>query len=146
MASCTFFGHRDCTGLDIDALQRAIEKLIEAGVDVFYVGHQGNFDSAVLACLRRLREIHKHISFFVVLAYLPAKNPAYHLYRECSLYPAGLETVPPRFAIERRNRWMLEHADFCLCYITHAWGGAYTFARQAKRKGITVIHIGDVKV
>lgn len=53
---------------------------------------------------------------------------------------------PKKFAIERRNRWMIDYADFCLCYINHTWGGAWKCARQAKRGGKTVINIGNAGI
>ena len=52
----------------------------------------------------------------------------------------------PMFAIEKRNRWMLDHADYCICYVNHAYGGAHKFARMAKRKGLTVINLGSVEL
>lgn len=38
---CTFFGHRDCYGLDAEVLRNAIEDLIKQGVVAFYVGNHG---------------------------------------------------------------------------------------------------------
>lgn len=52
----------------------------------------------------------------------------------------------PKFAIERRNRWLIDNADYCICYINHTWGGAYKFSRLAKRRGKTVINIGSPNV
>ncbi len=140
---CTFFGHRECYGLDTTVLQAAIEDLIQSGVDTFYVGHQGSFDDAVLSCLRRLQNIYPQIRFSVVLAYLPQKVSAYDRYADCSIYPEGLEIGPPRFAIERRNKWMIAHSDVCLCWINFTWGGAYKFARLAKRHGLRVRNFGS---
>lgn len=143
---CTFFGHSDCYDLDALLLQNTIERLITDGVDTFYVGHQGNFDRMVFSCLLKLRENFPNIVFSVVLAYLPTKKSEYDSYYNFSIYPDGLETVHPRFAIDRRNRWMLEHADYCVCYINHTHGGAYKFACLAKRRGLTVINIGSEKI
>lgn len=143
---CTFFGHRECYSLDEKSVERAIAELIENGVDTFYVGHQGNFDSMVFECLKRLKEVYQNISFSVVLAYLPAHKTKYDLYQGYSIYPEGLEIGPPRFAIERRNKWMIAEADFCLCYVDHTWGGAYKFAIQAKKKGLTIINMGSAKL
>ena len=67
MAACTFFGHRECYSLDEQALIDAIEDLIRKGVGTFYVGNQGQFDSAVYACLKQLRNRHPHIRVFVFL-------------------------------------------------------------------------------
>ncbi len=140
---CTFFGHRDCYELEGSVLQAAVEKLIAEGVDTFYVGHQGDFDRMVFACLRRLRDRYPHISFSVVLAYLPSGVSGDDPYEGYSLYPEGLELVPPRFAIEKRNEWMLCRADVCLCYVKRARGGAYKFMKRAEKKGRCVINLGS---
>lgn len=146
MSTCIFFGHRECYGLEAEALLQAIEELIDAGVDRFYVGHQGAFDRMVFDALMKLRGAHPHIFCTVVLAYLPAEQTERKWYEGYSIYPEGLETVPPRFAIERRNKWMIERADYCLCYVTHTWGGAYQFAKRAKKKGATVINLGRAEL
>ena len=137
---CTFFGHRDCYILDESNLRQAVENLIKSSVSTFYVGNQGHFDSAVLCCLTKLKEVHPHISYFVVLAYLPNKRT----YSKCSIYPEGLELVHPRFAIEKRNEWMINQADYCLCYVDRKRSGAYKSALKAKRRGLTVINLGNI--
>ena len=143
---CTFFGHSECYDLDETILERAIEKQIIKGVDTFYVGYQGDFDRRVFACLTRLKAIHPHISFAVVLAYPPTQSLACTRYRSDSIYPEGLEVGPPRFAVVRRNQWMIGQSDCCLCYINHPWGRAHKFAKRAKIKGLTVINIGDMEL
>ena len=142
MSACTFFGHRDCYDLDPERLRSALEALIEAGADTFYVGHQGQFDALVLSCLRRLRKNHRHITVSVVLAYLPEKTEE-EGYDDCGIYPEGMETVHPRFAVDKRNRWMIARSDCCLCYINHTWGGAWKFVSLAKRWGLTIQNLGS---
>ena len=58
-----------------------------------------------------------------------------------TIYPEGLETVPKRFAISWRNKWMIQESDVVVTYITHSWGGAAQFADLAKRKKKRVINI-----
>lgn len=144
MSVCTFFGHRDCYGLDTEELYRAIEDLIGQGVDTFYVGKQGNFDAAVRKCLKELCTQYCHINYAVVLAYLPAPNDGYD-YSD-TMYPEGLEAVPPKFAIQWRNRWMIAQASHCLCWIDRTWGGAYKFANIAKHRNLTLINLGSAKL
>lgn len=144
MAVCTFFGHSDCCDLQPAVLRQAIEELIDSGVDTFYVGHQGRFDAMVLSCLKELQKTHPRLRFWVVLATLP--KTAYDTYEGRTLYPEGLEIGPPRFAIDRRNRWMLAQADYCLCYVNRSWGGACKFAREGKRRSLTVINLGTLKL
>ena len=48
MASCTFFGHRDCPSSIRGVLTAEIEQLISHHqVSTFYVGTHGNFDRMV---------------------------------------------------------------------------------------------------
>ena len=145
MSACTFFGHSDCYRLDEGVLRRAIEDLIAQGVDTFYVGNHGNFDRAVFSCLMKLKDIYPHISFAVVLAYLPIEKSEYDPYHGYGMYPEGIEVGHPKFAIDRRNRWMIENADYCLCFVNHTWGGAYKYAKQAKKK-LTVINLAGMEL
>ena len=148
MSACTFFGHRDCCELDADVLKGAIEALIRNGVDTFYVGNQGQFDAMVFRALLALKKTYPHISVSVVLAYLPVKKEETEPYQDYSIYPEGLETGPKRFAIQRRNLWMIESAagGYCLCYIHHTWGGACKFARRAKSRGLVLVNLGTAKL
>ena len=143
MSVCTFFGHSDCYSLDETVLKSAIEELIHKGVDSFYVGNQGYFDGMVYCCLKKLRKLHPHIHLSVVLAYLPTKRCEY-LDLSDTIYPE-IEGHP-KFAIERRNRYMIDMANICLCYVNHKWGGAYKFACMAKKRGLTVINLGVIPI
>ena len=139
MSVCTFFGHRECYGLDPAVLQRAIENLIHQGVDLFLVGHQGQFDGMVRRCLQSLQAQYAYIQYRVVLAYLPTEKQ--------NSEDLSVTTYPeieghPKFAIERRNKWMIAASDYCLCYINYTWGGAYKFAQLALRRGLKVINLG----
>ena len=135
MSSCTFFGHRECWGVDVERICEVVGALIGEGVDTFYVGNQGGFDAMVYGCLKRLRQVHQHIRICVVLAYLPAGECPDAMYPEIEGHP--------RFAVDRRNRWMIDHAQICVCYITRTWGGAYKFAQVAKRRGLRMIYLGN---
>lgn len=117
--------------------------LFAGGMDVFYVGNQGGFDRMLYGCLKQLRNVYPHVRVSVVLAYLPAKKGDAGD-SDDTMYPE-IEGYP-RFAIARRNRWMIERSEHCVCYIRHTWGGAYTYARLAKRKGLDVINLGDSSI
>ena len=141
MAVCTFFGHRDCPETIKPRLREVLIDLItNNGVDTFYVGNQGRFDAIVRSILRELEQAYPEIHYAVVLAYLPGKKNEYDDFSDTML-PEGIETVHPRYAIERRNRWMLQRSDFVVTYIAHPWGGAAKFAERAKREGKTVLNL-----
>ena len=94
----------------------------------------------VYGCLKRLRDRFPQIRICVVLAYLPVEKGRL-LELPDTMYPQ-IEGHP-RFAIERRNRYMIEHSDICLCYVNRTYGGAYKFASLAKRLGLRVINLGS---
>lgn len=141
MPSCTFFGHRDCPDSIRSKLRSVLVDLIEnQQADTFYVGRQGSFDALVYATLRELSAKYPHIRYAVVLERLSGKST--DDFTE-TLFPEAIENVPPRFAIDRRNNWMLQQADFVVVYVTHAWGGAAKFAKKAEKQGKTVINLAD---
>ena len=146
MSVCTFFGHSECYGLDAAVLRSAIEELIEQGITEFVVGNHGQFDGMVFSCLQSLSKDYPKISYSVALAYLPTHNQQYDIFHGHSFYPEGVEIGPAKFAIERRNRRMIDASDCCLCYINHTWGGAYKFARMGKNRGLQVINLGGVAI
>ena len=143
---CTFFGHSECYGLDAAVLRCAIEEVIKQGITEFVVGSHGQFDAMVFSCLQSLSKDHPDISYSVALAYLPTHKEDYDIYHGHSFYPEGMEIGPAKFAIERRNRYLIDTADVCICYVNHTFGGAYKFARMAKRRGLRVINLGSVEL
>ena len=50
-----------------------------------------------------------------------------------TIYP-DIENVPPRFAIIKRNEWMVKQSDFMIAYVNYPWGGAYKTLQYAERK------------
>ena len=141
MAACTFFGHRECPDSVKTKLREVLVDLIENhGVDMFYVGNQGQFDAMVRSTLRELKKVYPQTDYAVVLAYMPGKQTEYDDYSDTML-PEGIEFVRPRYAISWRNNWMLRQSDYVVTYITHTWGGAVQFANKAIRQAKNVINI-----
>lgn len=140
MNTCTFFGHKDCYEDITASLRDILEKLIiTQNVNLFYVGNHGQFDAKVHHILKDLEQIYP-IQYAVVLAYLPNRKDEYDDFSD-TMFPEGIETVHPRFAVDRRNRWMIDHSDFVVTYIKHSWGGAAKYAEIAKRKGKIIISV-----
>ncbi|MGN1113388.1 MAG: hypothetical protein ACI4RP_09300 [Acutalibacteraceae bacterium] len=142
----TFFGHRDTPSEIQPLLENVIKDLIENnGANKFYVGNQGGFDSMVKHTLRKLKQIYPHISYAVVLAYMPNKSDAFDSRDDTdTIYPEGLENTPKRFAIDKRNRWMLNKADTVVTYVIHSFGGAAKLKELAVKRGKRVINIADM--
>ena len=60
------------------------------------------------------------------------------------IYPP-LEKVPPRFAISKRNEWMIKQADAVIVYINHTYGGAYNSFLVARRNKKRIINVYEDK-
>ena len=135
---CTFFGHRDAPQWVREKLKIVITDLAEnKGVKLFYVGNQGSFDYMVRQVLEELK-----LKYYIVLAYMPSKMNEFDTTDySYTIYPEGLESSPPKFAIDKRNRWMIEKSDYVVCFVTRSFGGATKFRYMDIKKGKTVIDL-----
>ena len=141
MAACTFFGHRECPNEIQPKLREALIDLIENyDVRMFYVGNQGQYDAIVRRVLRELKAEYPEIDYVVVLAYMPKGKEEYKDISD-TLLPEEVAAVPPRYAIDRRNKWMLQQSDYVVTYVTHSVGGAAKFSVEAEKQKKTVINL-----
>lgn len=138
----TFFGHKDTPKEIEPTLRTTLVDLIENhDATEFYVGNNGNFDAMVRRQLENLSQTYP-ITYNVVLAYLPVKKSEYDGFTN-TIYPEGIETVPKRFAISYRNKWMLEQSDTVVSYVIRTYGGAWQFKVIAQRQGKMVIELSE---
>lgn len=136
----TFFGHKDTPKEIEPTLRTTLIDLIENyNATEFYVGNSGNFDAMVRRQLEELSRTYP-INYSIVLAYLPGKKTGYD-HSTNTIYPEGIETVPKRFAISWRNKWMIQRSDIVVTYVTHTYGGAWQFKELAKKMGKTIIDL-----
>ncbi len=138
----TFFGHKD-TPKEIEPTLRTtlVDLIKNHGATEFYVGNNGNFDTMVRRQLENLSQTYP-ITYNIVLAYIPTKKSEYDSFTN-TLLPEGIETVPKRFAISYRNKWMVEQSDTVVSYVIRTYGGAAQFKEMAERQGKTVIELGE---
>ena len=142
MKACTFFGHSD-TPAEVERLiHQAARYLIEKeGVTVFYIGTHGAFDRMAYAVIKEVQMIYPKIKYYRVLSRIPAVKDGSS--QEDTLIPDGIETVPGRYSIVWRNRWMLAQSDYVITYVTHSWGGAAKFKKMAENQKKTVINLSQ---
>lgn len=112
----TFCGHAQISHSQNlqDWLFAVTRRLIESGAKTFYLGGYGEFDNLAAAVLRRLKKHYSEIELVLVLAYLSTEKDVSGYDR--TVYPP-LESVPRRFAISRRNRWMVESSDVIVAFL-----------------------------
>lgn len=134
----TFCGHREVQEPERVRkwLYETVEGLIVEGVDCFFLGGYGQFDSMAADVVRELRDKYPHIRSVLVLPYLDREYDASG-YDE-SIYPP-IENVPRRYAISRRNEYMVDAADIVVAYVIYGFGGASTTLKYAKRNNKRIV-------
>lgn len=141
----TFCGHKEVW--DREPVERWLKQvcgeLISQGANEFFLGGYGHFDYMCASVLRELKKTHPQIRLILVLPYLNSTMIT-DGYDE-TVYPP-LETVPPRFAIVRRNEWMVRECDGVVAYVMRGFGGAAKTLEYARKKKKTIICYGESEV
>ena len=143
----TFCGHSEIREKE-KLFQRllAIIKEKAAGKEVsFYLGGYGDFDGMALRASRAYRDEHPSAKLIFVTPYLDEnylkrRKERLRDYDEI-LFPE-LEEVPSRYAILRRNEWMVRKADLVIAYVEYGWGGAAKTFKYAVKRQKNFINLG----
>ena len=105
----------------------------------FYLGGYGDFDSLCLRTLRELKKEFQSIELIFITPYID-KNYSklefakYHY--DDVIFPP-IESVPRKFAILKRNEWMVDSTDLVIAHVKYSWGGAaktLEYARKRKKQ------------
>lgn len=143
----TFCGHRDFveTAEAENQLTMFLEKYARENVRlVCYNGGYGNFDYFAAKCVQRMQEQYSNIRNCLVLPYIDQpfldRIAVFTNRFDETIYPP-LENVPRRYAIIRRNEWMVDSADVVIACVKYSWGGAARTLEYAKRKNKNIILI-----
>ena len=139
----TFCGHSNFMYniKDEESLLALFEKIIKNNQVDFYLGGYGNFDSFALKCAQKYKDKHNNAKIFFITPYLNTrlnerKDILLKTY-DMILYPE-LESVPKKFAILKRNEWMIKQADYVFAYVKTHYGGAYKSLLYAHKHKITL--------
>ena len=144
----TFCGHSNCLFSDEEKekLKQLLIKAIRKNPTCkFYLGGYGDFDSLCMRTLRELKKEFQDIELIFITPYID-KNYSklefakYHY--DDVIFPP-LESVPRKFAILKRNEWMVDSADLVIAYVKYSWGGAAKTLEYAKRKKVPIINISS---
>ena len=136
----TFCGHGDkyYDAQTEKKLLLCVEKLIKEGAKEFLLGGYGDFDHLAARTVKQLKGFYPHITSTLVIPYIHRTydNTIY----DGSVYPP-IENVPNKYAISKRNEWMIQKSDVLVCYISHTHGGAYKTYEYCLRKKKRIINL-----
>lgn len=136
-----FFGHADFVG--DAALEKMLfdllEKEVGENVAEFFLGEHGGFDRFAYRCAVKYQKKHPNTKLALVTpcAFAPKRGETkdFTLKQYDLIIDPGLEGVPPRFLVARRNRWTVQKADLIFFYVARGYGGAFSAYQYAKRLG-----------
>ena len=92
--------------------------------------------------LCELESIYK-IEINVVLAYLNDNRDEKYYDIAKSIYPDELTETPLRFAIRKRNSYMIDKADYVICYMNNPFSNTFTNVKEAAQKKKQIINLGE---
>lgn len=145
----TFIGHsfvfsqREIKDIIMDELRNIISDTHDL---TCYIGGRGDFDNICADVCRDLKKEFNSINVYYITPYLSLSEQKKIKEMQSaglcdeSIYPP-IEKTPPKFAISKRNEWMISNSDLIIVYINHNYGGAYksfTFAQRKKKKIINI--------
>ena len=144
----TFCGHSNCLFSDEEKeklKQLLIKEIRKNPTCKFYLGGYGDFDSLCLRTLRELKTVFPNIELLFITPYLDSNYSKLELakyYYDDIVFPP-IENIPRKFAILKRNEWMVDSADLVIAYVKYSWGGAAKTLKYAKRNKVSTINIAE---
>jgi len=148
----TFAGHSFINSFNAvkDVVKDQIRNLIASAEFVtFYIGGYGTFDEIAACACRELKKEYSSIEVIYVTPYIRlSEQKKIKEMQSCGLCDASIyppiENVPQKFAISKRNEWMVENSDILITYVVHHYGGAYKTLKIAERQKKKIINIFDI--
>ena len=152
--SVCFTGHRKIRKKDTEIennLYKIIEDLIHKGFLYFYAGGAKGFDALASKTVIKLKEKYTNIKLILVLPfynqyekennwtieeineYNNLKNSAHKIIYTQETYSAG--------CYYKRNRFLIDHSDICLCYKYKNSGGTSYTINYAENQNLKIINI-----
>jgi len=130
-------------------LDEEIDNLLLQGVTVFMVGGALGFDYISALVVIKKREVNNKIKLIFALPY-PGYNTGWTksdrlLYDK--IIPAEADEiiyvsdVYSKDCFKKRNQFMVQNSQYCICALLHSRTGTGQTVRMAKADGLTVINL-----
>lgn len=140
--NCTFFGHSKLYENISNALSTEILSLIKNGFSNFWVGNNGQFDYCVQVALKNLSNDGYLFDYSIVISHIGEK--ALSGAQDKTIFPLELASSLPRFAINKRNQWMIDNSAAIICYVNNKFSNSYKWMLKGQRKKLKIINLTSV--
>ena len=132
---CCFIGHSDSVGIE-EKINEEVKKLLNAGINEFYSGGMGNFDKI---CEKVVKELGGRIVF--VPYNISRINESDKFWYDEIICPFGNKKYY-NSDIPKRNQWLVDNCEFCLCNVYKEGGAKRTYDYAIKKKKF-IINISE---
>lgn len=108
----------------------------------FYLGGYGEFDSFAKSVCLEFQKINKKVKICFVTPYVEQK----YLKKRQGIYdeiiaPDNVEKFVKKFAIIKRNEWIVDKSDLIIAYVNCSVGGAYNAIKYANKTNKKVVNL-----
>ena len=152
--TCCFTGHRVIPAGEVLELRRkledAVEDMIGRGVRYFGTGGARGFDTLAAFAVLRLKQRYPHIRLILVLPCPDQtrgwKRSEIEDYQEILAKADKVVMVSPGYTADcmhRRNRRLVDHSAWCVCYLSKPSGGTAYTVEYAKSQGLHIFNLAE---
>ena len=134
----------------IPRMDQALEKYYAEGKRCFLSGGALGFDTLAAQAVLRLRERHEDVSLVIAI---PCRSQAsrwsaldQQVYRELLSQADRAIYVSEEYypgCMQKRNRYLVDHADTCLCYLRTCRGGTWNTVSYAYDQGLRIHNLAE---
>ena len=152
--SCCFTGHRDIP-TDLLPILKIIlnkkkENMILNGINSFYCGGAVGFDILAEKAVLKFKEKYDNVNLIVAVPY--SEQSKYFSEIQKQEYDYIISHADKvivfsdhyyRGCMHKRNRYMVDSSDHCICYLTKYKGGTAYTVKYTKKRSLNIINIAD---
>lgn len=152
--TCCFTGHRNIRKDMLPQLElqvkAAVLQQMQAGAATFISGGALGFDTLAALAVLKMKQNYPNIRLALAL---PCKGQAKHWnaqqksqYKYIFYNADEIILVSDEYSAEcmlKRNRYMVDRSQSCICYLTGKRGGTAHTVNYAKKQGLTVINLAS---
>ena len=150
--TCCFTGHRNIDTADNDSIKQQliciIKELIANGVIYYGCGGALGFDTLAAETILELKEEYPQIKLIMVYPcrdqdkFWSVKDKEKYAYiRRQANKVVYVSNEYTKDCMLKRNRHLIDHSSYCVCYLKSNTGGTAYTVSYAKTKGLTILHI-----
>ena len=139
---CCFAGHSIIynKGIIKDIRDRAAWLIKNNGVEEFWLGGYGEFDKYAYNAMKQVKNIYHDIKLVYVVPYHSKVKPNDKNKYDEIMVANVPEKTPIKYRIIKTNEFIVDNADYMICYVDYDFGGAYHTYKYAKHNKKTVIY------